>query len=171
HRAAGAGVSPAMSPIAEVSVIGTTLAPPRLPTRSLRARIQRYPDAARLRTAPDARPVRGPNVWDTHPAAGPPTAVPPTNSSEYSAITRPRMIGGDESCSVEFAVARNNMLVAPTGINMIPSSAVLGMYGAVRKNAPNARPIAIRNFIVGFRRAAASPPAIAPIAMIELSKP
>src|SRR5947207_1110700 len=84
EQGGGAGVSPAMAPIADVSVIGTTVAPPRRPMRSLRARIHRAAEARRLSTAPNARPIRGPNVWETQPAAGPPTAVPPTNSSEYT---------------------------------------------------------------------------------------
>ena len=64
--------------------------------------------------APRPSPARAPATAITQPTIGPPIGVEPWKATNHSAITRPRIDGAADSCSVELAVAMKEMLAAPT---------------------------------------------------------
>ena len=82
--------------------------------------------------APSTSAARGLAVWATQPASGPPMGVEPRNTTEYSAITRPRISGATSSWSVEFTPAANVTLAAPTSAR---AATVSGSVGAAAASA------------------------------------
>ena len=64
---------------------------------------------------PMTRLARGPAALESQPVIGPPIGVEPMKTTEYSAMTRPRISGATVSCSAEFMPAAKVTLSAPTG--------------------------------------------------------
>jgi hypothetical protein len=117
-------------------------------------------------TPPRIKPERGPAVSASQPTMGPPMGVDPRNTTEYSAITRPRMAGVAPSCRVELTPAANVTLANPSGASATISSARLGARAAARELAP--KPIAAptsRRSLMRPRAPVASAPEIEPTAM------
>ena len=104
---------------------------------SRRANAARAPIAAITPEAPaSTRAARGSIAWLSQPAIGPPIGVEPRKTTEYSAITRPRIAGSAESWSEELMPAAKVTLAAPSGTSAIASSVRVGAPAAISAAAP-----------------------------------
>jgi hypothetical protein len=87
-------------------------------------------------------------------------------------MTLPRIAGSALSCSVEFPVDMNAMLVAPAHASAISSSASVGAALASAIATPNAHAARVRGRSPVLPRAAtSSPPPTAPIPIAAVMKP
>ena len=87
---------------------------------------------------PTSSPARGPAVSAIQPMIGAPIGVEPRKTTEYSAMTRPRIAGSDASCSDELTPAAKVTLAAPSGTSVATCSAKAGAPAAASVSAPNA---------------------------------
>lgn len=78
---------------------------------------------------PSAMPQRGPACSASRPTSGAPIGVEPRKTTEYSAITRPR-IGPAASCSEELTPAANVTLAAPVSASTTICTAWVGAIAA-----------------------------------------
>ena len=84
---------------------------------------------------PRPRPERRPA---SQPTNGAPIGVEPRNTTEYSAITRPRIAGSTASCSVEFTPAAKVTVTIPSGTSAAICSGSVGAAAAASISTPNA---------------------------------
>lgn len=66
--------------------------------------------------APQATVARGPMALPIHPTTGETSGVPPMTSVAHRLMTRPRMCGVTEVCTMALAVMRVEMAPHPTNI-------------------------------------------------------
>jgi len=118
---------------------------------------------------PATSPQRGPNPPASAPTTGAPIGVDPRKTTEYRAITRPR-ISPAASCSDEFTPAANMTLAAPSGTRMSSCTHFVGATAARIWAAPNSaaddtssRPLTLP------RKPEISAPAIAPTPIAAMS--
>jgi len=119
---------------------------------------------------PTSNPARGPAVSAIQPTSGAPTGVEPRKTTEYSAITRPRIAGSTASCSVEFTPAAKVTVTIPSGISAAICSGSVGAAAAASMNSPNAADAHTSSFESTRPRAPASSAPITeptPIAVVS----
>jgi hypothetical protein len=85
---------------------------------------------------PSSRPARGPAASASQPTSGAPIGVEPRNTTEYSAITRPRSAGPAPSCSDELTPAAKVTLAMPSGTSASAWSVSVGASAASSWAAP-----------------------------------
>jgi len=94
--------------------------------------------------APASRPLRGPATSASQPTAGAPIGVEPRKTTEYSAITRPRIAGSTASWSEELTPAAKVTLAAPSGSSASTCSGRVGASATSSSASANAVAAATR---------------------------
>ena len=121
----------------------------RAPARRAAGRAPAPRNAARTRTRPRRRPAtrrRRPRparraarrTSASQPTSGAPIGVEPRKTTEYSAITRPRMVGSTWICSAEFTPAAKVTDAAPNGISARICNSNVGAAAASSIEIPKA---------------------------------
>jgi hypothetical protein len=124
------------------------------------------------KTPHTAMPALAPYWFVSAPMSGAPIGVPPTKTSMYSPITRPRSSVSTESCTKAFAVACTTRLVKPIALSRTRNTAIPGAIAALICSSPNTT--AHSAMTRGFGRRpdpASSAPATDPIASTMLNSP
>jgi hypothetical protein len=117
-------------------------------------------------------PALAPHWLVSAPMSGAPMGVPPTKTSMYSPITRPRSSASTASCTNAFAVACTTRLVKPMAPSRMRNTAMPGAIAAPTSSSPNAAAHSVMTRSLGRSLApATSAPVADPIARTILNRP
>ena len=115
---------------------------------------------------------RGPKVSATQPTIGAPKGVPPEAMAKNIAITRPRIAGSVDSCTVLFAVVVKVCADTPMITRTRANSQWLGMMAARAQETPKMAAATKSSAVWGLLRLAArSAPTTDPTAMVVVRNP
>src|SRR3954464_4839201 len=133
--------------------------------------------AATTAAAADAIPPtindqRGPATCATQPTSGAPIGVPPMNTIKYNAITRPRITGETDNCTLVLAAVDSVSVKNPNGTRTAKNVQYDGISAATTSSTPDAAAAMNTNRRAGLpRRADASAPSREPNAYVAEIRP